>query len=290
MDLVVRVEAHPSPGETVLGEDVRTFPGGKGANQAAAAARVGDAVRMLGRVGTDGYGQELKDALTEAGVETRYILEQPGPTGMAFITVDTAGQNMIVVSSGANRHLSPEDVTTALFDGVGIVLMQLECPLEAVQRVAELAEQLGVPVMLNAAPGRQLEDSLLKRLTYLVVNESEATLLCGQAVSDVTSAGVAAGLLSARGTSHVIVTLGDRGVVWEGTGSRGQLPAHQVEVVDTTAAGDAFCGALAVRLAEGEKLEEALRFANAAGALATTKVGAQPSLPKRNDVERMMGR
>ncbi|UCH24319.1 MAG: ribokinase [Trueperaceae bacterium] len=288
VDLVVQVEMHPGPGETVLGEDVRTFPGGKGANQAAAAARAGGKVCMLGRVGTDAYGQSLKDALAEVGVDTRQLLEQPGPTGMAFITVDASGQNMIVVSSGANRHLSPEDVTPELFDGVGIVLMQLENPLETVQRVAELAEQIGVPVMLNAAPGRPLDDALLKRLSYLVVNESEAALLSGQVVSDIAGAQVAAGLLRARGTANVVVTLGGQGVVWEGTGSRGQLPAHQVTVVDTTAAGDAFCGALAVRLAEGAELEEAVRFANAAGALATTSEGAQPSLPLRNDIEALM--
>ena len=289
MDLVVQVEVQPRPGDTVLASDVATFPGGKGANQAAAAAKAGGHVRMLGRVGTDDHGQALKSALETAGVDTGFVTEVEGQSGLAFITVDAGGENMIVVSSGANRHLALETVLDEHFDGVAVVLMQLESPLETVARAAELAQKRDILVVLNAAPARDLPADLLKNVTHLVVNEGEAGFLVGTKVADAASAQTAGEGLLERGVGNVVVTLGGEGVVWVGE-SAGRLGAHRVQVVDTTAAGDAFCGALAVKLAEGASLAETVRFANAAGALATTKKGAQPSLPSRAAVEKLLAK
>ena len=287
MDLVVQVEVQPRPGDTVLASDVATFPGGKGANQAAAAAKAGSAARLLGRVGTDDYGRALKSALETAGVDTGFVTAVEGQSGLAFITVDTGGENMIAVSSGANRHLTPETVLDEHFEGVAVVLMQLESPLETVARAAELAQKRDILVVLNAAPARDLPADLLKNVTHLVVNEGEAGFLAGTKVTDAASAQTAGEGLLERGVGNVVVTLGGEGVAWVGE-SAGRLSAHRVQVVDTTAAGDAFCGALAVKLAEGASLAEAVRFANAAGALAATKKGAQPSLPSRADIEHLL--
>ena len=288
MDLVVTVEAHPRPGDTVLGGDTRTIPGGKGANQAAAASKAGGEVAMLGLVGSDAYGEALKDALREAGVEVGLVDTAKGPSGVALITVDAGGQNMIVVSPGANGKLSPERFEEGMLDGVVLVMMQLEVPLQTVQTVAEAAAEWNIPVLLNPAPARALSDELLSKIRYLVVNEGEAALLSGSKVTDAENALAAAQSLRERGSDTVVVTLGARGLVWSGDGGEGTLTAHNVKAVDTTAAGDAFCGAFAVALAEGRGLKPALRFANAAGALATTKEGAQPSLPTRGEVEGLL--
>ena len=287
MDLVVQVEQQPRPGDTVLASDVATFPGGKGGNQAAAAARAGGSVTMLGRVGTDDYGRGLKEALETAGVGIHFVSEVDGSSGLAFITVDAVGENMIVVSSGANRRLKPGDLKDEHFEDVAMLLMQLESPLETVARAAELARARGVPTILNAAPARDLPAELLKNLSYLVVNEGEAAFLADMKVTNVSSAQAAGRKLLEQGVGNVIVTLGSNGVAWVGE-SEGHLSARNVPVVDTTAAGDAFCGALAVKLAEGAILEEAVTFANVAGALATTKKGAQPSLPSREAIENLL--
>lgn len=290
MDLVVQLETHPNPGDTVLGSDAQTFPGGKGANQAAAAAKVGGQVKMLGRVGTDGYGEELRTALAKVGVNTDLVESVEGSSGLALITVDEAGQNIIVVSPGANRQLSPNDIEERHFEGVKLVLMQLEIPLETVTKVARLAHEQNIPVALNAAPAQELSKELLQNLSYLIVNEGEAAFLSRQLRSSKSADSDeldVAPLLEA-GVGAVIVTLGGEGVTWQSDGEKVTIKAHSVEVVDTTAAGDAFCGALAVRLAEDVTLEEAIAFANAAGALATTKAGAQPSLPERGEIERLL--
>jgi ribokinase len=208
---------------------------------------------------------------------------------MAFITVDAKGENMIVVSPGANRQLLVDDLRPEHFEGVGLILMQLETPLETIEAVAQKAFELNIPVMLNAAPAQPLADDLLQRISYLIVNEGEAALLTGRAIETKEEALEAAKVLQKKGCRNVIVTLGAEGVVWSGAES-GQLSAHPVKVIDTTAAGDAFCGALAVKLAEGAPLAKAIAFANAAGALATTKKGAQPSLPLRKDIEAFLKR
>ncbi len=292
MDLVVNVARHPEPGDTVLGGDLQTFPGGKGANQAVAAAKASgnasEGAVMLGLVGADSYGSTLLESLAKAKVDVRAVQQISGPSGVALIAVDEGGENTIIVSPGANGKLTPEYISEDLFDGVALVLMQLEIPLETVAEVAVRARANDVAVMLNAAPVQDLPDDLTANLSYLILNEGEAAFLSDMSVSDEASAREAAKALRERGVDAVVITLGAQGVVWSSGASEGRLDAHQVEVVDTTASGDAFCGALAVRLAEGHNLEKSLHFANAAGALAATKQGAQPSLPSAREIERLL--
>ena len=285
MDLVVEVDVHPSPGDTVLGSDTKTFSGGKGANQAVAAAKAGANVTMLGCVGTDGYGDDLRNSLETAGVDIASVEGVSGSSGLAFITVDSNGENMIVVSSGANHKLTPELLKEEHFENVGLVLMQLEVPLETVDKAAAMARSRDIPVILNAAPAQKLDEALLEKLDILVVNEGEAALLSGVKVDDEASVEQASRHLIKKGVKTVIVTLGSAGVVYVNADTVQMLDAHEVKVVDTTAAGDAFCGALATALIKNKSLAEGVAFANATGALTTTKAGAQPSLPTRDQID-----
>ena len=288
MDLVVHVQRHPRPGDTVLGSDTQLFLGGKGANQAVAAAKAGGQVRMMGRVGNDVYSPQLISNLSDAGVDTGYVTEYDGPSGIAYITVSEDGENTIVVSSGANRRLQPEDLEASAFENAAALLMQLESPLETVLSAAQKANRLSLPIILNAAPAQDLPPELLQIVNYLIVNEGEAEDLSGVPVEDSETALSAAQALRGKGLSNVIVTLGAAGVVWLGEEGPGKQPAFEVEVIDTTAAGDAFCGAFAVKIVEGTSLPEAVRFASAAGALAATREGAQPSLPARTSIEALL--
>lgn len=287
MDLVVRAPRHPLPGETILGSSFATFPGGKGANQAVAAARLGQPgqVRMVGRVGADEFGETLLSTLRREGVDTRFVWPtQAISSGLALITVSDAGQNNIVVVPGANGRLTPQDVQSAeaAFEGAGVVLLQLEIPLETAAAAAQLARVHGARVVLNPAPARELPTDFLDLMDILVPNEHELALLTGQ--PERTQA--ARALVTAR--RAVVVTLGGQGV-W-GVTSQGewQVAPYVVPVVDTTAAGDAFVGALGVAITEGKNLYEAARFGNAAGALAVTQAGAQPSLPTRAALEEFL--
>ncbi len=286
MDLVVRVAHHPQVGETILADDFHTFPGGKGANQAVAAARLGGQVQMVGRVGVDGYGDSLLQTLARDGVDTQRILRTPdAPTGIALIPVDARGQNIIIVVSGANARVTPADVLAAeeVIAGAGILLVQLETPLDAVTQATELAHKHGVRVVLNPAPAQPLAPSLLARIDYMIPNQSELALLTG-----LESPRAAIRRLQGWGVERVILTLGEDGVLVVDGEKEMHLPAHRVNVVDTTAAGDAFVGAFAVALIEGRSLVDAAAWANSAGALAVTRAGAQPSLPTRGEVEKMI--
>jgi ribokinase len=283
MDLVVRVQRQPTPGETILGGDYLTIPGGKGANQAVAAARAGGVVKMCGLVGSDPFGPVLRVNLTSNGVDTGHVGTWNGPSGVALITVDDTGQNMIVVSPGANGHVLPSMIPDALLREAGMVMLQLEIPLETVRDVIQACRIDKTPVLLNPAPAQVLPNDLLDGVRYVVANETEVMLL-GAGQDELSSAR----RLRARGVDTVIVTLGERGVLWVGQGGEGRLPAHVVKAVDTTAAGDGFCGALAVKLSEGASLEDSLKFANAAGAIAVTRPGAQPSLASRGEIERFL--
>lgn len=286
MDLVVCSPRHPQPGETLLGSEFHTFPGGKGANQAVAAARLGGHVKMIGCVGEDAFGNALLQALSKDGVDTRHVgrLERV-PTGVTLITVDAAGQNAIVVVPGANGELSPPDLLAAgsAFEGASVVVMQLEIPLLTVAYAADLAHRAGARVVLNPAPAQPLDAALLKRVDVLIPNQPEAALLTGAA-----SAGESARRLMAWGVGSVIVTLGADGVLVVESESQTYIPAHRVSAVDTTAAGDAFVGAFAVALFEGHSTREAAMWGNAAGALAVTRPGAQPSLPARAELEKLL--
>lgn len=293
MDLVVQAPHIPVPGETVMGHDFGTFPGGKGANQAVAAARLGAEVTLVGRVGADEFGQRLLRRLETEGVDVKHVgVDEQAATGIALITLEASGENSIVVAPGANMRLLPTDVVATWQDleGVDALVMPLESPLESVIAAAGLARKRGIRVMLNPAPAQPLPATLLEQVDVLVPNESEAAALTGMPVETLAQAEAAAHKLSARGAGAVVLTLGARGALLLGADGVGQhFPAHRIQVVDTTAAGDAFVGALTVALAEGQPLERAVRWGNGAGALATTKLGAQPSLPGRGGMEGLVG-
>lgn len=279
MDLVVRAPRHPLPGETILGSDFQTFPGGKGANQAVAAARIGGKVKMIGRVGNDAFSDVLLANLEKDGIDTKFVLRTSDvASGVALITVSEAGQNNIVVVPGANARLTPADIhaAEAAFEGASVVLLQLEIPLDAVAEAVKVARKHGAKVVLNPAPAVALSEELLSQVDTLIPNESELALL-----TNMQDTLLAANKLKSLGIQRLIVTLGSNGVlVLEGE-SQQRIPPHHVTVVDTTAAGDAFVGAYAVALDAGKQTLAAAAWGNAAGALAVTKSGAQPSLPDR---------
>lgn len=287
-DLVVRAPRFPQPGETISGEDLQTFPGGKGANQAVAAARLGTSVSMLGRVGKDDFGDYLLNNLQANKVDTQYVQRDDASTGTAIIVVDANGQNSIVLSAGANGGVHPKDVTTAALSEFKLLLLQLEIPIETVLFAARRGKDSGLRVLLNPAPARSLPEELLSLSDFLVPNETELSLLTNQTVNDIESAGKAAKLLLDRGPQTVIVTLGANGALMVTKEMTQHIPPFKVNVVDTTAAGDAFIGGFASALLQNKPLDEAVRNACACGALATTKVGAQPSLPTKEEVERFM--
>ncbi len=294
MDFVARVDRLPAPGETVLGWDFKMIPGGKGANQACAAGKLGSvAVRMIGRVGYDVFADHLKASLSAAGVDVTFVHStRAQSTGVALIWVDRQGQNSIVVASGANGALAAADVDAMrkTFRGASMALFQLETPLDTVEAALALARQEGVMTMLDPAPAQSLPATLLAQVDILTPNESEALLLCGHPAARVTmaEAPALAAALRRLGPRTVILKLGDQGcLLLDGRGPR-RFPAFPVEVRDTTAAGDTFNAALAVALAEGQPMDEAIPFANAAAAISVTRLGAQASAPSRAEVEALL--
>jgi len=291
MDLIGRSPRIPVPGETIIGHEFRTAPGGKGANQAVAAARAGAQVRMIGRVGADAFGDELLANLAANAVDHRFVLrDEMAATGVAIIVVDDAGENSIVVLSGTNMRLSPADVEAAeeAIAEADLMLLQLEVPLETVQRAAELGKKHDVRVVLNPAPARPLPADLLAMVDVLIPNETETALLTGMPTDSMAALERAAGLLRDQGVGAVILTLGARGALISTPEQTRLMPAFPVTPVDTTAAGDAFAGGFGAALAGGKSLFEAVRQGNAAGALAATRMGAQPSLPTRGEIALML--
>jgi len=290
MDLVVRSAHIAAPGETVLGEAFRQIPGGKGANQAVAAARLGAAVTFVGRVGTGLFGEALRTGLQADGIDTTHLQTDPTePTGVALIGVDAQGRNAITVAPGANFQVSAQDIDQALpaIRQAAAILLQLEIPRATVLYAAQQAHAAHIPVILNPAPASltdPLPDSLLAQIDVLTPNEYEAAALLGLEYHEDSDWTAIAKLLLAKGVKAVVITLGEEGcLVADATGSH-HIPAISVTAVDTTAAGDCFTGALAVALAEGHSLEEAGRFAAQAAAISVTRPGAQPSLPSRSEV------
>lgn len=287
-DLVVRTPRFPQPGETISGEDLQVIPGGKGANQAVAAARLGANVSMLGRVGKDNFGDFLLDNLQSNHVDTTLIQRDDASTGTATIIVDSNGQNSIVLSAGANGKVSLLDVEHASFSTFDLLLLQLEIPTPTVLSATQLAKQHGVRVILNPAPAKSLPDELISLADFIIPNETELSLLTSMEVKDIPSAEKAARVLLAKGSQNVIVTLGSKGALIVNKETSTHVDTYHVDVVDTTAAGDAFIGGFANALLENKSLEESVRFGCACGALATTKFGAQPSLPMKEEVERLI--
>jgi ribokinase len=287
-DLVVKSPRIPAVGETVLGGDFIMVPGGKGANQAVAAAKLGARVQLVARLGHDAFGRHSLENFAAVGLDTTYVTSMPDtPSGVALITVDDEGNNAIVVAPGANAGLGCEDVRRAEADirSADAVVAQLEVPLDAVECAARLAHDARVPFILDPAPARRLSPELLARVDVLTPNESEARILTGIEVTDVDSAGRAARELLTLGVKAVIVKMGARGCLLATNAVAEFIPAFEVEVVDTTAAGDAFTGSLAVGLAQGQSLRDAAVFATRVAALSVTKRGAQPSMPTLREVE-----
>lgn len=279
LDFVVRAPHIPAPGETVLGSNFETFPGGKGANQAVACARAGGAhTRMLLALGTDAFAQPLEASLREAGVDAHIVRIQDEATGVAFICLSDDAENAITVAPGANSRLHATDLPD--LSGVSHLLLQLESPLEAVTAWSQAARQAGVTVVLNAAPARALPAKLLAAVDILIVNEGELQAVTG--VRGILDA------VAALGDRDVIVTLGARGSCAHARGNWLLQPAYQVEAVDTTGAGDTFCGAFVAALAQGQGFAHALRRASAASALACTRMGAQTSVPQADEVDALL--
>ncbi len=289
MDLVVSTDRAPEGGETLFGSSFQTIPGGKGANQAVAIARQGSEVSMIARVGNDGFGGELIKKLAENSVDVKNVKRDDAcSTGVALIVVEASGQNRILVVAGANGEVSKADVdeASALFDQSEYIVLQLETPLDTVSYAIAAAKAKHIQTILNAAPAptSPLDDTLLKQIDYLLVNESEAEAITGKSVKNVESALEVAGTLQKKTGGKVILTLGDKGAVAADEETTWHTPAFVVKAVDTTAAGDAFTGGLVNALQQGLTLKDAIIRASAAGALAACKFGAQPSLPTSEEM------
>ena len=292
-DMIIQLDRIPSPGETVLGGEFSTAAGGKGANQAVAAARAGGEVTFIARIGTDMFGQTAVQGFKSDGIDIHHVLEDPSsPSGVALIFVDRNGENSIAVASGANAKLTPADVEAArnVLRGSDILVTQLETPVETVLAAVELAAEHGVPVVLNPAPAQALGEDILRHVSVLTPNETEAELLTGTKVTGENDAEVAAKKLTAMGVDTVLITLGSRGVFAYNGDHCELIPGFQVDAVDTTGAGDVFNGALAASLANGVNLIQAVQFANAAAALSVTRLGAQPSAPTLTEIEELLHR
>lgn len=289
-DIVMRVPRRPARGETMLATDAGLFLGGKGFNQAIGARRLGAAVCMVGRVGDDPFGTRFLSVLAAEGVDTEHVSADPEfGTGIATPLIEADGSNSIVISLRANSRVTPGDVARAAgrIRAADVLLLQLEIPVATSLAAAAIARAAGVRVVLNPAPALAIPDALLAAADAVTPNEVEAAVLSGQPVEDVATAVTAAQAIRARGPGAVVVTLGEQGAVLVADDRERHLPAHTVAVVDTTAAGDAFTAAFAVRLTETGSMEEALAWGNAAGALAVTRLGAEPALPGRDAVERL---
>jgi ribokinase len=287
-DMVIKADHLPGPGETILGSSFFMNAGGKGANQAVAAVRLGGNVSLICKTGNDIFGKQSKALFEEEGIDTSMLFSDPShPSGVALITVDKNAENCIVVASGANAALGKTDLVKCkkMIEESSIVLMQLEIPLETVQYVAQTASAKGIMVILNPAPACNLPDSLLKNVSIITPNETEAEMLSGIKVSNIDSAKKAAQIIQGRGVDKVIITLGNNGALILDDNGYAHVPGCRVNAVDTTAAGDVFNGALAVALADNMDLAEATRFACHAAAISVTRLGAQSSAPHRKELE-----
>jgi ribokinase len=290
-DMIIRSHQIPIPGQTVLGHSFLITGGGKGANQAVAAARLGGEVVLVGKIGQDSFGEQALAMLRQENIDTRYLTIDPvDPSGVAFITVDNQGENTIVVASGANANLLPADVLAAEeeISRADAVLFQLETPLETIRAGMQLAKKHRRLVILNPAPAQMLDDNLLRYIDIITPNQLEALFLTDLFVEDRANAVQAAEILHRKGTPVVIVTMSEQGAYISSQDFKGMIPTRQANVVDTTGAGDTFSGALAVALAEGKSVPEAVHFANFAATFSVTKIGSQASIPFRWELDAVL--
>ena len=285
-DMIIKVPHLPAPGETVLGDEFQMIHGGKGANQAIAAARAGGQVIFLSCLGNDTFGKNALEKLKNEGIDTSHIkISDEGPSGVAMINVASSGENSISVAPGANSLLLPEDIERAgsIFENADIVLLQLEIPMETVTRTIRLAREYNLRVILNPAPARKLEPGLLAMIDIITPNETEAAIL-----SSVENEGLdkktLIGKLKELGLETIIITLGEKGVMFSSNGQEGHMNGNKVDVIDTTAAGDTFNGYLAVALAGGATLDESIRIANQAASVSVTRLGASTSIPFLSEI------
>jgi len=281
-DMVVKTARFPQPGETIAGGEFFMFSGGKGANQAVAAARLGGFVTFICKVGNDIFGQQAVAGYRHEQIDTTYCLtDQKNATGVALITVNAEGENEIVVASGANASLSPTDIdyTIGAFDDAELLLMQLETPLDTIEYALHLASKRGIKTVLNPAPAQSISDHWFSQLFLITPNQTEAEILTGIKVTDLTSCEKAAQFLLDKGLKNVIFTLGSQGAFFKNGQLQLFVPSKKVKAVDTTAAGDVFNGALVVALAKGHDWQQAIEFANSAAAISVTRMGAQASAP-----------
>lgn len=292
MDLVVKIPRIPSPGETLIGGEFKTHPGGKGANQAVAAARMGGDVYMVGCTGDDAFGRELRSTLEKDGINTSCVFVDPdAATGVALIQVDDQGRNSIAVAPGANYQLTTADVQKA-FNTIGrfdILVVQFEIPMDTVYSAIRIGAQMGAKIIVNPAPAQGLPADILSLVDYLIPNEFELAILLNKTGMTEQEIHENIGQIKAFGCKNCIVTLGKNGsMVVDQAGHESKIPAYTVQAVDSTAAGDCFVGALAVGLSEGKSLAEATKFASAAASISVTREGAQPSIPSRDEVQKFI--
>jgi ribokinase len=288
LDLVVTTKRFPKPGETIFGKKFEMFPGGKGANQAVCAARLGCKATFIGKMGNDEFHEKLSVIMIEAGVDINNLfIDEKEHTGTALITVDESGQNQIIVISGSNMKLSPQDIISKsdLFFTTAVVLTQLEIPIDTVVQSAKLTRQNNAIFILNPAPAASLPESIFPLIDFITPNENELELLSGVAIIDDSSIKLAAEKLLKKGIRNVIVTLGSRGSMLINDSTAKHFPANKVKVVDSTAAGDAFNGAFASSISEGHSVEEAIEFANKVASIAVTRMGAQSSMPYLSEIK-----
>jgi len=290
-DMVVKSPHLPKPGETVIGRDLTIAAGGKGANQAVSAARSGADVLFITKVGNDHFGRQAIDGFKKEKIRTEFVyIDKSAPSGVALIMVDEEGQNIISVAPGANARLTPANVRKAksVIKSAQVLLVQLEIPIETAVEAIKIAADCNIKTILNPAPAKPLPDDLFSKITIITPNETEAEILTGIKIIDEQSASVAARSLYEKGVQTVVITLGGKGAFIYDDKNSNIIPPPRVKPVDTTAAGDVFNGAIAVAVAEGKSIIEAIKFANAAAALSVTKLGAQPSAPKRNQILKLM--
>jgi len=288
MDLVAKAPRIPVPGETLTGTDFFIAPGGKGANQAVAAAKLGANVIFVAKLGKDVFAAKSLENFETVNINTKHIEQLDDiPSGTAVITIDDDGQNVIIIIPGANAKLTPADVDKAEADiaNAAVVVAQLEVPIETVEQAAKVANKNNVPFILDPAPAKPLSDELLELVDIIKPNETEAEILTGIKVTDETTAAEAADALLAKGVKTVIITLGEKGLMLASKETKEMIPGNKVEAVDTTAAGDAFTGSLAYGLANGSSIKDAAAYANVVAAISVTRYGAQPSMPTKDEVD-----